>query len=102
MAHVDLIDWNAAALKVVELIRTPVYAEPRLTRGAGTRTAQGRKAPDADHRRRMETRQLNEELSRYYPLGENQSVWKCPELLLKGKHDVVTRHHDIQLTGVLS
>ena len=89
MAHFDLIDGNSVALEVVESTRIPVYATHRLTKGAGTRTTQGKKAPDAEHRRRMSTRELNEELSRYYQLGVSQSTWDCPGLLTKGKHSVV-------------
>ena len=97
MAHFDLIDGNAAALEVVKSIRVPVYARSQLKKGTGERTAEGKKAPDAEHNRRNETRELNEELSRYYQLGVNQSVWACPELVLKGKHGLITRHHDIRL-----
>ena len=72
MTHFDLIDWIAVALEVVATIRVREYAEPRLFEGRGKRTAEGKKAPDAEHRRRKGTRQLNEELSRYYQLGVNQ------------------------------
>ena len=99
MAH--LIDWNAAALRVVEQTRTPVYARPQLQKGTGTRSTQGKRASDAEHRRRRAIRGLNEELSRYYQLGVNQSIWECPELLSRGKHSVITRYHDISLTCVL-
>jgi len=79
----------------------PVYDAPRLKKGVSTRTTQGKKAPDAEHRRRMGTREINEELSRYYQLGVNQSVWRCPELLRKGKHGTITRHNDIPLTCII-
>lgn len=69
------------------MIRAPEYDAPRLTRGNGTRTAQGKKAPDAEHRRRRGTRELNEELSRYYRLPANQEEWRRPELVVKGEHD---------------
>ena len=97
MAHFDLIDGNAVALEAVKSIRAPVYAEPRLAKGTGTRSAEGQKVPDEEYKRRKETRELNEGLSRYYPLKVNQSAWGCPELLLKGKHGVTTQHHDIHL-----
>ena len=87
MARLDLIDWNAVALEVVKTIQVRVYAEPRLAKGAGTRTAEGRRAPDAEYRRRKGTRELNEELSQYYQLAANKRVWKCPKLLSMGKHD---------------
>ena len=90
MTHFDLIDRNSVALEVVGSTRIPVYAAPRLTKGAGTRTTQGKSAPDAEHRKRMSTRQLNEEPSRYYRLGVSQSTWDCPRLLRKGKHSVAT------------
>lgn len=81
-----LIDWNVVALDYVETIREPVYDAPRLARGAGTRTTEGKDAPDAEDRRRREIRTLNEELSRYYRLATNQRAWGCPGLLSKGKH----------------
>jgi len=101
MAHLDLIDWNAAALRVVEQTRAPVYAGPRLKGGPSTRSTQGKRASDAEHRRRRGIRGLNEELSRYYQLGVNQSLWGCPELLSRGKHAVITRNHDSSPTCVL-
>ena len=101
MAHFDLIDWNAVALGVVELTRTPVYAEHRLKKGTGTRSAQGKRAPDAECKRRREIRELNEKLSRYYQLGVGRSEWRCPKLLSKGKHGVIASTHDIPLTCAL-
>lgn len=86
MAHFGLIDRDPVALQFVETIREPVYETPRLTSGKGTRTARGEKAPDAEQRRREGIRELNEELSRYYPLITSQGAWGCPELLSKGKH----------------
>ena len=65
MAHLNLVDENAAALKVIKTLWTPVYTAPRLTKGVGMRATQGKKAPDAEHRRRKKVRELNEELSRY-------------------------------------
>lgn len=100
-AHFDLIYWNVAALAAIERFRAPVYDTPRLTRGTGVRTTQGKKAPDTEHRRRENTRELNEELSRYYQLATNQEAWGCPELVLKGKYDVITPHQDIPLTRAL-
>ena len=81
----DLIGCNAVALDVVEVIRVQVYPEPRLLKGRGKRAAEGKKAAD-ERRRRKGTRGLNEELSQYYPLAENQEMWECPGLLLKGKY----------------
>ena len=86
MVHCGLIDWIAVALEVVATIRVREYAEPRLTEREGKRTAEGKKAPDAEHKRRKGTRELNEELSQYYRLENNQAVWGCPELLCKSKH----------------
>jgi len=86
MAHFDLIDWDAVALEVIEMIRVPVYAAPQLIKGTGKRTAQGKKAPDAEHKKRKVTRKLNRELSRYYELAPKQAGWGCPDLLSKGEH----------------
>jgi len=92
-AHIDLIDGNAAALKVIQAKGpVPVYDTHRLAKGAGKRSAQGEKAPDMEHRRRVVTRGLNEELSKYYRLAMNKPAWKCPELLSKGKHG---RYHSL-------
>jgi len=100
MAHFNLIGWNAAALQVIKMSRAPVYPGPRLKKGTKTRSALGKRAPDAEHKRRKGTRGLNEEFNCYYQLGVNKSVWGCPELLSKGKHGVITRNHDIPLTCV--
>jgi len=88
-----------------------VYDVPRLKKGTGTRSTQGKRASGAEHRRkkaldaesrrRREIRRLNAELSRYYRLGVNRLVWECPELLSRGKHGVIARIHDIPLTCVL-
>ena len=86
MAHFDLIGRYVVALEALAKIRVPVYAGPRLLKGAGKRTAQGKKGADSEHKRRKGTRELNQELSRYYPLPAKKVAWGCPELLLKGKH----------------
>jgi len=100
MTHVELIDGNSAVLEVVELTLIPVYTAPRLKKGAGTRTTQG-KGPDVEYGKGEGTQELNEELSRYYRLGVSQSTWECPGLLTKGKHGAVTQHHDIPLTRII-
>ena len=79
----------------------PVYPGPRLKKGIKPRSAQGKKGPDTEYKRRKRTRDLNEELSRYYQLGVKKSVWECPDLLSKGKHGAITQNHDIPLTCVL-
>jgi len=40
-------------------------------------------------------RRLFKKLSRYYPLGQGQSVWERPKLLLLGEHG---RDHSTWLT----
>ena len=45
-----------------------------------------KKTTKAERERRKGTRELNEELSRYYALEEGEHEWECPHLLLKGKH----------------
>ena len=100
MAHFDLIGWNAVALEVVKTMWIPVYNTSQLTTGTGMRAGPGKKAR-VERRRRQGIRQLNEELSKYYPLPVNQSAWGCPELLSMGKHGVITRRHDAPLTCVL-
>ena len=62
-----------------------MYTEHRLLKGKGTRTKEGSKGPDSEHKRRTGVRELNEELSKYYQLPGRQTAWGCPELLLKGK-----------------
>ena len=84
--HLDLIDWNAVALELIETTLLPVYGTPRLTRGVGRRKTECRIDPDAERRRREGTRELHEELSRYFLLGEGQATWSCPELTMEGKH----------------
>jgi len=85
--HLYLIDRNAVALEAVKMTRVQIYSEHRLSKGNGTRTTQGNKASDAEKRRREVTRDKIEELSKYYPLAENQASWRCPALLSKSKHD---------------
>jgi len=101
MANFDLIDWNAVALKAVAKIRVPVYPGPRLLKGKGKLTAEGKKCAVAEHKRRKGIRGLNQEPSRYYQLPVNQAAWGCPELLLKGKYGATTRQRDIPLTCIL-
>ena len=84
-AHTDLTGRNAVALEAVQR-QKPVYDAPKLAKGYGGRTTQGKRAPDAEHKRRAGIRWVNEELSRYYETLERQG-WRCPELLAKGKHD---------------
>jgi len=86
MVKFDLIDWNAVALEAVAKIRVPVYPGPRLLKGKGKRTAEGKKGADDEHKRRKGERELNQELSRYYQLPVKKVAWSCPALLLKGKH----------------
>jgi len=85
MTHFKLIDWNAVALEAVTMIRLPLYPGPRLLKGKAKRAAQVKKGAKAERKRRKGTRELNEKLSRYYPLPD-PAVWTSPELLLKGKH----------------
>ena len=85
MTYINLIDWNAVALETIQR-REPVYSAPKLVKGKGKRTTQGNKAPDAEYRRRAGIREVNEQLSRYYETLDPQG-WKCPDLLVKGKHD---------------
>jgi len=53
------------------------------------RTTEGKKASDAEQRRRKVTRDKIEDLSKYYQLATDQANWRCPELLSKSK-----RNHD--------
>lgn len=85
MAHLDLIDWNVVALEAIQR-REPVHSARKLAKGAGRRTTEGKEASDAEYRRRTGIRQLNEELSQYYPIFDRQE-WECLELLSKGKQD---------------
>lgn len=85
MAHINLIGWSTVALEVVQK-REPVYGAPKLSTGYGGRTTQGKRAPDAGHKRKTGIRRVSEELSRYYETLEQQE-WGCPELLVKGKHN---------------
>ncbi|KAF9647939.1 hypothetical protein BDM02DRAFT_3116265 [Thelephora ganbajun] len=77
------------ALEVIETIRIPIHAGPRLFKGNTKRTAKGKKGPDAECRRRKGARETNEELSRYYPLTTVEEEWRCPELLVQVLHDVL-------------
>jgi len=92
MVHFNLIDWNTVALEAVATIREPVYPEHRLFKGKTKQIAQVKKGAKAERKRRKGTRELNEKLSRYYPLPGDQGVWRSPELLLKGKHGCDRSH----------
>ena len=80
------VDCNAAAVRVIRVIRPLVNQEPRLFTGKGQRTAEGSKHPDKEFERRKEEKRLFQELSRYYPLRQNQSGWARPSLFSLGKH----------------
>ena len=67
-----------------------MYPGPRLRKGKGKRTAEGKKGPDTEHKRRKGTREFNEDLSEFYLLPGDKKVWECPDLLLKGKHRWIT------------
>lgn len=101
MVHFDLIEWDAVALEAVKTNRLPVYAGPRLIKGTGKRTAEGKTAPDLEYEKRKGTRDSNEELSRYYELAPKQAAWGCPALLSRGKHDCDHSASSILLTCIL-
>jgi hypothetical protein len=69
----------------VKQIRERVYPEPRLAKATGKKTAESKRAKK-ERVRRKGARELNEELSQYYPLAGNAPEWGCPALLVKGKH----------------
>jgi hypothetical protein len=62
-----------------------VYDEHRLFKGRGRRTKVGTKNADDECERRDGTREAYRELSRYYPLEEQRTEWRTPQLLLKGE-----------------
>ena len=93
MAYINLIGGNTVALEAIQG-REPVYSTPKLATGYGERTAEGEKAPDAECMRRARIREGNEQLSRYFETLDRQG-WRCPDLLVKGKHDnnhLASRH----------
>ena len=74
MANFDLIDWNAVALGAIAKIRVPVYPGPRLLKGKGKRTAEGKKGADAEHERRKGERELNQELDASFTLTTTSPI----------------------------
>lgn len=90
MTHFDLTNWNAVALEAVRLLHpTPVYNVSRLRRGSPSKV-QGQKprnkSAEAEAKVRAETREINEELSRYYELPEDWTEWGCSDILSRGQH----------------
>ena len=81
------MDRNAAALKVIESRREPVYDKPHLLKGRVKRTGAGNKESDTECDRRKRVRKLNEQLSRYYKLEDDDNTWMTRELLEKGRHE---------------
>ena len=74
MAHFDLMDRNAAALKVVKSRRESIYDEPYHLKGRMKRTVAGKKESNTERERRKRIRGLNEELSRYYELEDDDDT----------------------------
>ena len=68
------------------MLRGPVYAEDHLLKGHGRRKGVGSKGADEEYERRNGTRQVYQNLSRYYRLERGRSAWSAPQLLLMGKH----------------
>ena len=62
-----------------------MYSGDRLAKGRGLRTKSGSKEADGEYERRNGTRQVYQELSRYYRLEEGWAVWSVPQLLSRGK-----------------
>ena len=85
-AHVYLIYRNAVALKVVKDRRKPIYSEPHIFRGREKCVVAG-KGSSREHVRRWQSKWLNEELSRYYRLAEDEGAWAVPSLLRKGRRE---------------
>ena len=83
----DPIDRNAVAAENIWAIRTLVYLEPRLHKGHGERTVTDSAHADGEVKRRNVERGLYQDISRYYPLSQNQSAWARPSLLSLGKHE---------------
>jgi len=91
----DPIDCYTVAAKIIPMIRPLANSEPCLLTGKGKRTAAGSKNADDEFERRSVERGWFKELSQYYPLGQGQSVWERPKLLLCGEHG---RDHSTWLT----
>jgi hypothetical protein len=87
-AHFDLIGRHAVALAVIKTKREPIYAGHYPVKGKGNRTKKGNKNADVECKRGKTTRELNEELSRYYKLEDDQVPWTTTALLRKGRHKI--------------
>ena len=83
----DPIDCHVVAVPIIQVIRPLVNQEPRLLTRHGKRTATGSKNADGEFERRNEERRLFQELSRYYPPGQDQSAWARQSLFSHGKHE---------------
>ena len=81
------MERNAAALEVIKNRREPIYNEPHLLKGRVKRTAAGTKESDTECDRRKRVRRVNEELSRYYELEDDDDTWMATDLLERGRHE---------------
>jgi len=100
----DSIDCNAVAAENIPTIRPLENPEPCLRMGKGKQIATGSSHAMREFGRRGVERELIQDLSRYYPLGQGQSSWTRPSLLSLGKH-VIAQHtttfHSPELFSVI-
>ena len=82
----NLTDRNSDAAEVISVFLQPVYNEDRLHRVHGQRTGTGSKRADGEYRRRNDTRQVYQRLSRLYRLEGGRDSWTMTELASRGKH----------------
>lgn len=97
----DTVGCITGALEFIRAARAPVYQFPRLETCRCESHPEGSNFAQKEKRRRTDTRQLFEELSKYYLLNEEEGkdndvedgeedsksgpVWETPALLREGK-----------------
>ena len=75
------------ALGVISNIRDPIHPDHRLQVGKSRRRTQRTRESDQNRKLRQQSRELYEDLSKYYPLPRNRSIWRTWDLVFEGKDE---------------
>ena len=89
MEQFDLTDRNAVALNVVKSLRpTPMCSVSQLRESTPRKDrSKMNKTGKIAAKRRMGTRDIFKELSRYYELPEGWEDFTCFDIIQRGEHD---------------
>ena len=96
-----LIDRDAVALEVVMTRQTLKYSIPCFKRGKGKAgPLDSKKGSERERKRRKDTREIYEGLSKYYHVPDGQIEWVGSGLLREGKRVVIAWSCDGSLTCI--